>query len=297
MLRTGLRWMSLVVGLVACDGGEPAQQPPDPKSQCPKVSMDNLSGQWIQYAGNTVVKQQRFEAVKEDGRYVLWYTGGGFTKRRLTGEKRSTDIAFTEVPEGDRKQRFESGALSIVRLYVEPRVKDCSLRVSEMTVEMKSGKEVERPKGTFTTYVEYPEKQPKLTFRPCTEPLFLGDAAKDKSVADAQLERSGAPEPAIALDPALPVGVWISEAADGDAACTYDMDLYFDDAQAKNKDGVAQEKIPAGEVKDGFRPYSAAWYAPFSGNHHFQIYRYRTCADGKRTLLGVACLEAILEGG
>ncbi|MEL6345512.1 MAG: hypothetical protein AAFV53_20555 [Myxococcota bacterium] len=295
MTRT-LYALWLAGALIACDGGGAEETPAEtPPSKCPKVSMDTLSGQWIQYAGNTVVKQQRFEVV--EGGTELWYTGGGFTKRKLKGEKRANDFQFDEVLEGDRASRFQSGSLAKVRLYVEPRPKDCSLRVSEMSVENRGGKEMERPKGTFTTYVEYPSNQPMLTFRPCTDNLFVGEAARDRAIADKQLEQSGAPEPAIALDPALPTGAWIKADADGDTACTYDMDLFFDDAQAKNKDGAVQEKLPAGEVVDGYRPYYAEFYAPFSGNHHLQIYRYRTCADGTRELVGVACLESILQGG
>ena len=52
----------------------------------------------------------------------------------------------------------------------------------------------------------------------------------------------------------------------------------------------------AAGVEGGFRHwYVADWYAPYSGNHHFQVYRYRTCPGEERTLLGVDCLEAALH--
>ena len=256
--------------------------------------MENMAGKWIKFAGKAV-KEHRFEIVEEGGGYTLWYTGGGFTKKALRGEKRSGDVMFTEVLDERREGLYKSGSTSKVRLYVEPRKQDCSLRVSEMTLEWKGDKDVERPKGTFTTFVELPEG-PVLTFRPCDQELFIGAAATDKKEADAQIERSGAAEPAGEMGDAVPIGTWTDAAADGDAACTYDMDLFFDDTSARDKDGNVLTKVAAGAVADGQRHWAVpGWYAPWTGNHHFEIHRFRTCDGGSRELIGVACLEAILQ--
>ena len=37
-----------------------------------------------------------------------------------------------------------------------------------------------------------------------------------------------------------------------------------------------------------------AFYDPYTGNHNLELYRYRTCADGKRELIGIAGVSAIL---
>jgi hypothetical protein len=37
------------------------------------------------------------------------------------------------------------------------------------------------------------------------------------------------------------------------------------------------------------------WYAPYSGNHHFELYRHRSCGGGPRELIDVRCIEAVLE--
>ena len=50
------------------------------------------------------------------------------------------------------------------------------------------------------------------------------------------------------------------------------MDLFFDDRPATNEDGTVQKAVSAGAVADGRRSWLVeAWYAPFSGNHHFQV--------------------------
>lgn len=78
--------------------------------------------------------------------------------------------------------------------------------------------------------------------------------------------------------------------------CTYDMDLWLDDRPARGKDGTRLPAVPAGDVIGGKRQRLVpACYAPDSGSHHFELHRFRTCADGKRELVGVACLEAVLE--
>ncbi|MFT5682361.1 MAG: hypothetical protein ACI8RZ_003279 [Myxococcota bacterium] len=293
-----IRWMSaaaLLSAFAACDGAEEAPPTgPTPEEACPKVSMDNMSGQWIKFEGRAV-KEYRFEIVEEGGSYTLWYTGGGFTKRSMKGEKRGSDVMFTEVFDAKRESMYKAGSTSKVRLYVEPRKKDCSLRVSEMAVEWKGDKVSERAKGTFTTFVEVP-KGPVLTFRPCDEELFIGAAATDHAEMMAQVERSGAAEPAGEMGDAVPLGTWTDAAADGDAACTYDMDLYFDDTSARDKDGNVLTAVPAGEVADGKRHWVIpVWYAPWTGNHHFEAYRYKTCDGGSREVIGVSCLEAILQ--
>ena len=107
-------------------------------------------------------------------------------------------------------------------------------------------------------------------------------------IADKEVEELGDAKGDTSMG-TVPVGMWSDVAADGDEACTYDMDLYFD-GQA-----VAElQKIAAGEAKDGLRHWYHAWDAQFTGNHHFEMYRYRTCADAKRERIGIAGIEAIL---
>jgi len=286
------RVVSLVVSafLVACDGGsDPAEQSLEqtPSSQCPAVSMDGLDGKWLKYSG-AAVKAFRFQVADVGGEKELWYTGGGFTKRRMAGERRSNDYVFTEVPGKEKLARYKAGAVPLVRLYVEPRPQDCSLRVSEMEVLFSGDKEQEKPKGTYTTYVAYPDSGPDLSFRHCDQELFIGPAASDKAVADQQLVENGTAAPSAALGEGLALGAW--SPVMGEEGCTYDMKLYFDDEPARDAAGAFRDPVPV----TGESWLVSDWYAPYSGNHHFQIAQRKTCG-GSTEVIGMACLEAILQ--
>lgn len=286
----------LLAFAVACGDTEEAAPPPadDP---CPKISMDTLDGRWIKYAGKAD-QTWRFEIVTSgtaSGKPELWLTSGGWTKRRMVGERRSNDWKFTEVPDDRKRKAYEAGDQSLMRLYVEPYKQKCSIRTSQVDVNWVGGAEKERPKPGFVEYIEFPDTY-TFTFRPCDAPLFFGKAAQDKPVADQQLAELGTSDPSSPLGKALVVGAWSDAAADGDAACTYDMDLYFDDQPAKDEAGNPRGPVPAQAAADGSRAWRVDdWYAPFSGNHHFQVYRYKTCDGGARTLLGVSCVEAVLQ--
>lgn len=281
---------------LACGDTEPAPAPAaaDP---CPEISMDTLDGRWIKYAGKAD-QTWRFEIAStgtQSGAPELWLTSGGWTKRRMVGERRANDWQFTEVPDERRQRAFEAGDQSLMRLYVEPYKQKCSLRTSQVELSRVEGADKERPKPGFVEYVAFPDTY-TFTFRPCDDAAFFGAAARDKKVADKQLAELGTSDPSSPLGDALEVGAWSDPAADGDAACTYDMDLFFDDQPAKDKDGNARGPVAAQPAADGARAWRVDdWYAPYSGNHHFQLFRHRTCADGARTLIGVSCVEAVLQ--
>ena len=80
----------------------------------------------------------------------------------------------------------------------------------------------------------------------------------------------------------IPVGTWSEVAKDGDQSCSFEMDLYFDGRLIDGGTGIA-----AGPVDGEYRHWTYTWEAPYSGNHNFELYRYRKCGD-ERTLLGIA---------
>ncbi|MCB9778745.1 MAG: hypothetical protein H6742_09300 [Alphaproteobacteria bacterium] len=256
---------------------------------CP--TMHSLPGQYIKVVGNAPDHKYRFELLEDGGGMTAWYIDGGFTKTVMQGEKRESDWQFTEVPDARKKASFEAGAEPLRRLYVEPRLEKCALRVSKIEVTKADGKDVEKGQPGFVEYVRFP-KNHEMTFRPCTEPVFLYDAAQDAGVAGKQVEELGTPKIDHMLGEAIPVAAWSDAAADGAESCSFDMDLYFDDMPVQE----GGKAVPAGDVKDGKRQWLVpAWKAPYSGNHHFEIHRYKTCDGGQRELLGVACLEAVLN--
>ena len=258
-------------------------------------ALEKLDGKWIRIDGSRGDHTHRFAWHRDGGETELWLTNGGFTKRRMTGELRSADWRFTEVLSEAEDARWKRGDRSRARLFIKPKPASGGLQVTEVEVSWKDGKESEKPKGTFQEYVPFPESTP-FSFRPCDGPLFLGKAATDPAEATRQLKEEGGAFPGHALGPAIPVGIHLDAAMDGAESCTFDMDLYFDDRPAEDGAGAVQKSVPAGAVVDGKRAWVVPeWYAPYSGNHHLQIYRYRTCDGGARELLGVQCIEAVLE--
>ena len=142
--------LAALVG-ISCGNQEQSEPEAEPANEkCPKVSLDGLTGRWIRVDGNRGDHTTRFELVSGDGGMEMWFTGGFFTKKRLKGERRKKDYRFTEIPNEKKKAAYEGGSESLVRLYVEPRIETCSLRVSTMEVHNKDGKESERPKPGFT---------------------------------------------------------------------------------------------------------------------------------------------------
>lgn len=287
----------LAVTLFGCGDTEPAEQEAAAEDPCPQISMDTMAGRWIKYE-KRADQTWRYEIVTENtasGSPELWLTSGGWTKRRMVGERRKSDWMFTEVPTDRKQTAYEKGDEGLKRLFVEPFKKKCSHRVSQVEVFLKDGEQKEKPQPGFLEFVEFPA-QYNFTFRPCDGPVFFGKAAQDRGVAEKQESQLGGPDPSSPLGDALVVGAWTSVDADGDPTCTYDMDLYFDDKPAKGKDGGPRGPVAARDAGDGWRQWLVEdWYAPFSGNHHFQMYRHRTCSGGERTLIGVSCVEAVLQ--
>ncbi|MFM2246501.1 MAG: hypothetical protein RL071_2575 [Pseudomonadota bacterium] len=282
-------------------GGCATEAPPPAAAEdkCPRVTMD-LEGQWLRVNGNAGDPKHRFEVQKKGADTVIWYVGGAFTKKELRGERRDTDWRFTQAVSGAQEEAFKKGELELTRVFVEPQKKLCALRVSVGTVkwDAAANKERETIAPGFQEFLPMPEGG-TFTFRPCDGTLFFAKAAADWTVAEAELKNGGAVFNT-ALGEALSVGAWTDAAADGDAACTYDMDLYFDDKPAKDKENKARGPAAAGAVVStpagDKRPWTVPdWFAPWSGNHHFEVYRYRSCAGGPRELLGVSCSEAVLQ--
>jgi len=256
---------------------------------CP--TMGSLAGDYLLVKGNSPDYKVRFRIMEDGGSFSMWYTDGGFGRRVMAGQKRDTDVAFTEVPSDTKKASFQAGQEPLKRLYVEPKLDRCALRVSRLDVTMSGGKEVERGDNAFVEFVRFPKTQ-EVSWHPCDGPLFLYDAAQKYDVAQKQIQETGSPKIDHPLGPAIPAAAWSDAAADGPESCSYDMDLFFDDLPVQE----GGKAVPAGAVADGHRQWLVpAWKAPYSGNHHFELYRYKTCDAGKRELIGVSCLEAVLN--
>jgi hypothetical protein len=275
--------------------------PPPPEDPCPHIGLDTLEGDWIKVQGSKADHRSRFRITGTPGDYDAVLVAGFWTKLEMEGSKRDTDYVFEEVLSGKALDEFRTGYRTKYRMYVEPYKKTCSLRTVIATVEIKEdGKEKEKPRTPgFEEFLQDP-KQVEFTYQKPDGFLFLQEAASNRSVAEAQLkEFEGYPKPETQLGETIPVGVFTQAGADGPDSCRYTFDLYFDDkpytGRRDSPSEAAGKNLSAGAVKDGYRHWFVpAWYAPYGGNHHFEMYRYKSCG-GERELIGINDLEAVLH--
>jgi len=283
----------LLSAIIGCGGGEPAAPPPA-ADKCPHISLEGLAGDWLQVKGQAADHTHRFRIMKRGERWSAWYVGGFFKKVQMEGALRAEDLQLTEALDGEALAAWKKGERARARIYVQPYKKRCAMRVS--VVDLKwvggpgGGSEKESTKGgaPYVEYLPVPEEY-DFTYRPCDEPLYLARAAKSRQGAKAQAAKGG-PEAGAPLGEQLPVGTWSDAKADGPEACAYTMDLYFDDRPLEGGQGLA-----AGDVVGGERAWYHEFYAPYSGNHHFEMYRHRQCDGGARELIAVACIEGVLN--
>ncbi len=272
----------------ACTGGDtgPAIDPLEAAAaeKCPQVHLDRMDTDWVIESGDP---KTRLRITKDGDAYKAYYVGGMFQAVELVGERREKDVRFVEVPSATRLE-FEKKGQKKRRtlLFVEPSYRTCALNIFIGALE----EDVENVPPKPTEFLVFPKTEGvTFTYQPWTEPLFVGEAAQKKDVADKQLEEIGAAKADVPMGDKVPVGMWSNASDDDDPGCTFDMDLYFDDQLVADL-----TKLPAGKVEDGMRHWYHEWNASYSGNHSFQMYRYRTCEAGERELMGRAGIEAIL---
>jgi hypothetical protein len=266
--------------LTACQTEAPPPPEPEVPEQCKKIHIDKLAGDWVLVKGSSADPKTRMRIMEDGDGYKAWYVDGFFGHHDMDVEKRKTDLKLTAKT---ASQAPGGGPARKARLYIEPKLEKCALVVHN-GVEI-DGKEQVEPKTV--EFVEFPKSDTVFTYRPPDGRLHLGKAATERRAAEKDLEAEGGPKTDHPMG-AVPVGAWTELTADGDPACTYDMDLYFDDKLEPELKGLSPE------VKGDWRNWSHTFEAPYSGNHHFQIYRYRTCSGGERELIGVSALSAIL---
>ncbi|MCO4746026.1 MAG: hypothetical protein KC912_14620 [Proteobacteria bacterium] len=280
-----MRHLLALVFLTACGASDAPTGPTTMEGaaaeKCPSVHLDRMNIDWISATGDP---KTRLRIDKTGDSYTAYWVGGYFHHMKLVGTRRDEDVRFVEEASGTRKAGVDAGTTPRTILYVEPSFKTCSLHIYK--AQESGGKENAEPRPN--EFLPFPDQGVTFSYLPSTDVLFVGDSAKSKKKADAELEELGQAK-ADVVSGKVPAAIWSDAAADGDAACTYDMDLYFDDQLVPEL-----TKLPAGEVADGVRPWFHEWDLPYGGNHHLQIYRYRTCGGGERERIGIGALEAIL---
>jgi hypothetical protein len=277
-LAATLAW-ALACGAPEAPSGEGAA------TKCPRVHLDKLAGDWVSASGDAKV---RFRVVERDGKTLLWLTDPGYSNQKLEllGRKREKDWQFDEIPRGRRKRLLDAQAEVPKRVYVQPRPQRCAVEVYAGVVGADGREQVG---STPREFLQFPEPAPvELSFAPFDEVLYVGEAAARWSVAEAEVAALGEPRYEVPMG-RVSVTAWSDPAADGDPACTYTLDAWFDDQRVTGGSEVA-----VGAAIDGRRPWTYTFEAPYTGNHRFELHRYRSCGGGPRELLAVAGTDAVL---
>ncbi len=288
------RWsmVPVLLFLGACDGKEP---PPPPEDPCPRIDAQKLAGDWIKVVGTKADHRSRMRIGGTPEAYEMILVPGNFNRVRLKGRVEGETVEFEQVITPEEESEFLSGQRIRNRISIRPTKAKCALRVRTDMLSVRNGAEQTRT-GSLEEYMPFPEEV-TFTFDPPDGPLFMDDAARSRKAMEAQIKERGGPDPEGGHSTAIPVGAFVPADQDGEPSCTYDFDLYFDDQPYKGEAGdpSAGRGLAAGEVRDGFRHWFVpAWYAPYSGNHHFEMWRYRTCSGGQRERIAVQALDAVL---
>lgn len=282
---TRLAPLAAVLGLVLACG--PSAPPPDDgaSSKCPRVHLDKLAGDWVSASGDVKV---RFRVLERDGKTLLWLADPGYSNQKLelVGTKREKDWQFDEVPRGQRKRLLDAAAETPKRVYLQPKPQRCAVEVYAGAVGA-DGKEIMG--STPREFLQFPEPPPvELSYAPFDEVVYLAEAAASWAVAEKEVAELGEPKSEAAMG-RVSVTAWSDPAADGDAACTFTLDAWFDDQRVE---GGAE--VPVGAPIEGRRPWTFTFDAPYTGNHRFELHRYRSCGGGPRELVAVAGVDAVL---
>jgi hypothetical protein len=280
---------SLTSLFAACGSSEPPPKTLEEQAaeKCPRVSHDaaKMAGDWVLGTGSP---KTRFRVFQDGDRTVMWYIDPAFSnhKLELVGTARDKDWKFEEVPVGRRKLMVAAGGEPLKRVYLQHRLQQCAMEIFAGTVDAE-GREVLPPQPKV--FRQWPDgQQVSFSFAPHNELLFVGEAATDKKKADQQLVDLGSPGVEAAMGK-VTVGLWTEVAADGDPSCTYTFDAWFDDQPVEGASAVA-----AGAAADGWRHWTHTFDAPYTGNHGFELHRYRQCGDGARELISVAGSDVVL---
>jgi hypothetical protein len=288
MFRTTLSLLAFTLAM-GCGSSEPPPKTLEELAaeKCPRVHLDGakMAGDWLVATGNP---KTRFRIRESGGTTTMWYIDPMFSnhKLELIGTKRDKDWRFEENPVGERVRLVGEGGEDRKRVYLRPRQKTCAMELYVGTVDA-DGVEAMPPKGK--EFLQWPDGQAvTFSYAPHAEALFIGGAAKMKGKADAEIAENGRPDIEAEMG-AVSVGMWSDAAADGAEGCSFTLDAYFDDQPVEGGQGQA-----AGTVGDGMRHWAHTFDAPYSGNHGFELHRYRQCEGGARELIAVAGIDAAL---
>ncbi len=264
-----LLFVALVTG---CPAGE-VQQTVTVVHRCGDINFEALNGDFGRLDGGSSVNGRfRVRFVKQGEEQLAKWVGGNVERYLLRGTRTGAETMTLDEVGGpiDPQGRSFRVKASLTQ--------DCRLQLEQFRVRGDS--ETKIPVGmTSEAYVKYLELD-RLDFEPCTEPLYLRGAAKNKDQATGGAIRPATPH--VVEEDSLPVGTF-GPGSELAAGCRPLIDLWVD-GEAVAID-AAVEPASGGHVH-----WLYDYSTDYLGVHHLAMHRKAVCAD-RTELLGVACTE------
>lgn len=281
---------TLAAMLLLATGCPPEAEPPPPPDPCLGFfDIDAPEGDWMWARGSASSPEPdvhyRLRFVRQGDAVKAWYVHD-LDRYELTGTRRETDWLFTSAPliPADQAEAFKTGnadpdARYDVYAYLSID-KQCHVEWTDGYHTYLEGAEAEKTDGMGRKLLAPVGEQTVFSYRPCTEQLGAteGDTSLRafKRMIDAE---TGAP---ILSGDAANLVVWTDAAADGDPACTYSFDYFWDGL-------IKDEKVESAKVVGDQRKWDHRISLQFLGSHDVTFERYRTCDGGEPEYIGTSC--------
>jgi hypothetical protein len=264
--------LALPALLQGCPAGE-VQQTVTVYNRCGDLNFEDLKGDFGRLDGGSSINGKfRIRFTSVGGPITAKYVGGEVERFALRGTKTGAEtMTFDEiggpVDASGRKRRIKASLTT-----------DCRLQLEHSWVRGETESKVPAQAGP-ESYVRYLELD-RLDFEPCSEPLYLRSAAKQRDKATGGTIRPAAPAPV--TEDRLPMGAF-SPASEIAAGCRPTLDVWLDGEAVAIDAGVD----PA---EGGFIHWLYEYETQYLGVHHVAMHRKSVC-DAGTEILGVACTE------
>lgn len=280
---------ALAAVLLLATGCPPKEEPPPPPDPCLGFfDIEAPAGDWMWARGSASSPEPdvhyRIRFFREGDTVKAWYVHD-LDRFEMTGTRRETDWLFkssTLIPadevesfkanNSDAEARFDAYAyLSIDN--------QCHVEWMDGHHTYLEGVESERQDGMGRKRLAPVGEQTVFSYRPCTEKLLAAAANNSQRAAQKMIDEGTVP--VLGGDTATLVA-WTDAAADGDAACTYSFDYFWDGL-------LKDEKAATTKVVGDHRKWTHRVNLSFLGSHDVTFERYRACDGGGPELIGTSC--------
>ncbi len=281
---------ALAALLLLATGCPPEEEPPPPPDPCLGFFDINApAGDWMWARGSASSPEPdvhyRIRFFREGETVKAWYVHD-LERYEMTGTRRETDWLFssgTLIP-ADEVETFKannSNTEARFSAYAYLSIdKQCHVEWSDGYHTYVDGAEVEKTDGMGRKRLAPVGEETVFSYRPCTEKLAATEGATGQRAYKAMIDlETGVP---ILSGDTANLVVWTDAAADGDAACTYTFDYFWDGL-------IKDEKAATTQVEGDQRKWTHRINLAFLGSHDVTFERFRACSGGEPEHIGTSC--------